>query len=59
MGVPIPDDVDGRVLHEVLSRRVRPLWNEAVRYEAAAAGARDASVDRAIEERLRGLGYLQ
>lgn len=59
MGVPIPDDVDGRVLHEAFSRRVRSLWTEARRFASAAAGPRDAAVDRAIEERLRGLGYLQ
>lgn len=59
MGVPIPDDVDGRVLHEVLTRRVRTLWTEAKRYAGAAGPGRDAAVDRAIEERLRGLGYLQ
>jgi predicted AlkP superfamily phosphohydrolase/phosphomutase len=59
MGVPIPDDVDGRVLHEVLTRRVRTLWTEARRYAGASGPGRDAAVDRAIEERLRGLGYLQ
>ncbi len=59
MGVPVPDDVDGRVLQETLTRRVRTLWTEARRFHAAAGTTRDAATDRAIEERLRGLGYLQ
>lgn len=60
LGVPIPDDVDGRVLAEIFrpERKVAARWTEAAAY-AAAAGARDAGYDRAIEERLRGLGYLQ
>jgi predicted AlkP superfamily phosphohydrolase/phosphomutase len=60
MGIPIPDDVDGRVLHEIFrsDRVVAPRWTEARAYEKA-TGARDAGFDKAIEERLRGLGYLQ
>lgn len=60
MGEAIPDDVDGRVRVEIFRREVRiaPRWREARRFEAAAV-ARDAAGDRAIEERLRGLGYLQ
>ncbi|GDX82906.1 nucleotide pyrophosphatase [Deltaproteobacteria bacterium] len=60
LNVPIPDDVDGTVLRDVLrpGRTLRPRWTEAT---AFASGARvsDAATDRAIEERLRGLGYLQ
>jgi predicted AlkP superfamily phosphohydrolase/phosphomutase len=60
MGVPIPDDVDGRVLHEVLTHRAPVRWTEAEAYRpSATAGERTADADRAIEERLRGLGYLQ
>jgi predicted AlkP superfamily phosphohydrolase/phosphomutase len=59
MGVPIPDDVDGRVLHETLARTPRARWTEARRFTAAAAPARSSDTDKAIEERLRGLGYLQ
>lgn len=60
LGVPIPDDVDGRVLYEVLRGKtaVRPRWTEAEAWSGAAS-TRDAATDRAIEERLRGLGYLQ
>lgn len=60
MDEPIPDDIDGRVLHEVFrpERRVAPRWVEAAAYHAV-AGDRDAATDRSIEERLRGLGYLQ
>jgi predicted AlkP superfamily phosphohydrolase/phosphomutase len=60
MGVPVPDDVDGRVLHEVLTQRVPVRWTEAQAYRPSRAGVeRTAATDRAIEERLRGLGYLQ
>ena len=60
LGVPIPDDVDGRVLNEIFrpDRKVGPRWVEATAYTSA-AGVRDAGFDRAIEDRLRGLGYLQ
>jgi predicted AlkP superfamily phosphohydrolase/phosphomutase len=61
MGVPIPDDVDGHVLREIFNgaRPIRPLYTEAQRFVAAAATERDGATDRAIEARLRGLGYLQ
>lgn len=60
MDVPIPDDVDGRVLREVMraNRGIRPLHTEATAY-AGVTGKHDAATDRAIEDRLRGLGYLQ
>ncbi|MES2641018.1 MAG: alkaline phosphatase family protein [Myxococcota bacterium] len=59
MGAAIPDDIDGRVLHEVLSAHLRTLWTEARVFAGADGPKRDAATDRAIEERLRGLGYLQ
>lgn len=60
MDVPIPDDVDGQVLREVVrpERKLKPLWTEAHAYVGQAT-TKDAATDRAIEERLRGLGYLQ
>jgi predicted AlkP superfamily phosphohydrolase/phosphomutase len=59
MGAAIPDDIDGRVLHEVLTAHLRTLWTEARVFAGASGPKRDAATDRAIEERLRGLGYLQ
>ncbi len=60
MGLAIPDDVDGRVLHDALRERIPVRWTEARAFEGAAGqGPRSAEVDRAIEARLRGLGYLQ
>ena len=58
--MPIPDDVDGTVLRHILrpERTLRPVWNEAVAW-AGEARTMDAATNRAIEERLRGLGYLQ
>ncbi len=59
-GAPLPDDLDGRILHDILrpGRPLRPRWTEAEAYVGEARAA-DAATDRAIEERLRGLGYLQ
>ena len=59
-GVPIPDDVDGTVLREILrpGRTLRPMWSEAQAWTGEARTL-DAATNRAIEERLRGLGYLQ
>lgn len=59
-GVPIPDDVDGAVLREILrpGRTLRPMWSEAQAWTGEARTL-DAATNRAIEERLRGLGYLQ
>ena len=62
MGEAVPDDMDGRVLHEIF----RPAFEEAhaVRYQVAATvGSREERVlsseeEVEIEERLRGLGYL-
>jgi predicted AlkP superfamily phosphohydrolase/phosphomutase len=60
MGVPIPDDVDGRVLSEAFAGPIRATWTEARAWAPSVdAGPRDRGVDAAIEERLRGLGYLQ
>jgi predicted AlkP superfamily phosphohydrolase/phosphomutase len=60
LGVPIPDDVDGAVLRHMLrpERSLRPVWNEAVAWVGEAREL-DGATNRAIEERLRGLGYLQ
>ena len=58
MGVPIPDDVDGRVLQEILKGTTRALWTEAREWVPVKAD-RGTGDDAAIEERLRGLGYLQ
>jgi len=60
LGVAIPDDVDGTVLRDILApgRSLRPTWSEAVAWTGTAR-TQDAATNRAIEERLRGLGYLQ
>ena len=60
LDVPIPDDVDGAVLRDILKpgRSLRPRYTEAEAW-AGEARVQDAATNRAIEERLRGLGYLQ
>ncbi|MEN9786138.1 MAG: hypothetical protein RLZZ299_1402 [Pseudomonadota bacterium] len=59
MGVPIPDDIDGNVLHDALRGPAPVTWTEAQAWAGPGRSARDAGVERAIEARLRGLGYLQ
>ena len=61
LGLPIPDDVDGRVLRESFRDSVNPkvLWKEAKAFEAASGSAFSSAEKAEIEERLRGLGYLQ
>lgn len=61
MGVPIPDDVDGRPLAEIFDRRskIRPLFKEATLFQPKQESGHDAATNAAIEDRLRGLGYLQ
>ena len=61
LDLPIPDDVDGRVLRETFAETVKPkvLWKEAQKFQAAEGSAFSAAEKAEIEERLRGLGYLQ
>jgi predicted AlkP superfamily phosphohydrolase/phosphomutase len=63
-GVPIPADVDGRVLREVWApesepacREVQRAGGEAVRPPREAEYSEEE--ERLIEERLRGLGYVE
>ena len=62
MDEAVPDDMDGRVLHEIF----RPAFEEthAVHYQVVAtvesrvAGTLSSEEEAEIAERLRGLGYL-
>jgi arylsulfatase A-like enzyme len=61
MGQPIPDDMDGRVLVELLD----PVYRERAPQRVAAEGAGTGTPlvfsereEQQIAERLRGLGYL-
>jgi hypothetical protein len=62
MGMPVPDDMDGRVLIEMLSmRRSVEYEREMVSEDAVARRAESALSAEEIaevEERLRSLGYL-
>jgi hypothetical protein len=61
MGQPIPDDMDGRVLSELLAPAYRDRAPERV---AAESVEQDEALvfseqeEQQIAERLRGLGYL-
>ncbi len=58
LGEPVPDDMDGRVLSELLSVE-RPVEFSAARaYEPARPDGYSEQEAREIEERLAGLGYL-
>ena len=61
LGLPLPDDQDGRVLHQALdTATLAPLrYTEAKAFTDSAGAAFDAKQRAEIEERLRGLGYLQ
>lgn len=61
--MPVPEDLDGRVIAEML---VDPGARPPIRVasyekliERAGAGPREAPVDEAYRERLRALGYVQ
>jgi len=61
LGEPIPDRVDGRVLSELFDPETDPA-RTAVQTEAVgdAGGTTDVSDDMdAVEDRLRGLGYME
>lgn len=63
-GHPIPADVDGRVLTEILTDEF--LRSHPVRWDGPAGGRRESArpvlapgEERVVEERLRGLGYIE
>ncbi|MHC4480413.1 MAG: alkaline phosphatase family protein [Planctomycetota bacterium] len=60
LGCPIPEDLDGRVLSEMLTDDVpSPQRTAPTQEEEPAARDQLSSGDReAVEERLRGLGYM-
>jgi len=61
MGQPIPDDMDGRPLVELLAPAYRERAPQHVAAEDAAPGEQivfDEQEEKQIAERLRGLGYL-
>lgn len=58
MGLPVPDDMDGKVLTSILSFD-RPVAYEHVEREASAAEEGLSAEESAeVEDRLRALGYL-
>jgi predicted AlkP superfamily phosphohydrolase/phosphomutase len=66
-GLPVADDMDGRVLTEAIEPaflRAHPVTSVAT-YEDSSAGAGEerepieSSVDEAVRERLRSLGYIE
>ncbi|RLC82088.1 MAG: hypothetical protein DRJ03_10635 [Chloroflexi bacterium] len=65
LGLPVPDDLDGRVLIELFTpawRSVHPLYSQTVaETETATEIIRSYSVaeESLVAERLRGLGYLE
>jgi predicted AlkP superfamily phosphohydrolase/phosphomutase len=61
LGLPVPDDLEGRVLEEAVSPELlaaRPPVYEAYGLELAPTAAGTGGSDE-VEERLRSLGYLE
>jgi predicted AlkP superfamily phosphohydrolase/phosphomutase len=58
LGEPIPEDMDGRVLSEMLAETRAAEFAPAPAFENAALDGYSEEEARAIEERLAGLGYL-
>ncbi len=58
LGEPIPDDMDGRILNELLAHQTGAAYAPAAAYESISDGDYSAADQKAIEERLAGLGYL-
>jgi hypothetical protein len=58
MGLPVPDDMDGRVLAEALSTS-RPVERQSASLAGEEANAGLSAEETAeVEDRLRALGYL-
>jgi arylsulfatase A-like enzyme len=58
MGLPVPDDMDGRVLTEALSTS-HPVEHRPASPEGGdAAAGLSAEETTEVEDRLRALGYL-
>ncbi len=58
MGLPVPDDMDGRVLTSALSIERAVEYEEVRAAEADAEAGLSAEETAEVEERLRSLGYL-
>ena len=58
LGQPVPDDMDGRELHEMLAGSRAVEFGAAPSVQTAALDGHSAQEARLIEERLAGLGYL-
>ena len=62
MGIPIPDDMDGRVLEEVFTSEYRAL-HQPTYTDSSSARERESEDyqsedEEKVMERLRGLGYI-
>lgn len=57
-GEPIPEDMDGQVLNDLLARQRPAEYAPALNFENKMDGEYSAEDQKAIEERLAGLGYL-
>jgi len=58
MGLPVPDDMDGRVLNEALDISRPVTYDRRAESDAGAEEALSAEETAEVEERLRSLGYL-
>ncbi len=60
LGLPIPSDMDGRVLEEIFSNPATPRYEEVDKLEVAENSTEyTAQEAELIEQRLKGLGYVE
>jgi hypothetical protein len=58
MGLPVPDDMDGRALTSLLSSDRLVVYEHVDREAAAAEEGLSTEESAEVEDRLRALGYL-
>ena len=63
LGVPIPEDMDGRPLHQAFTREHleehEMEYEERRRVDGSVEGGYSKEEEEVVAERLRGLGYLE
>jgi len=59
LGVPLAESFDGRPMTELLAGEPSPTWREYDPYEPPSGTEPTADEEAALEERLRGMGYLE
>ena len=59
LGLPVPTDMDGRVLTEIMEQPGEVIFTEPSAFDAPEEVVLSDEERRQVEERLKGLGYLE